>query len=129
METWFEKHYNISFVVVLVIAFIIFYFSSIPASGYQPGLGILTKVYHLGIFFLLSLFLIIGLVKGKMKNKQLIFLAATLSICYAILDETHQLFVSGRTSSIVDVIIDSIGIFSAAILYSIRILVFKNSSK
>jgi VanZ family protein len=120
METWFEKHHYISFIMVLVIASVIFYFSAIPASGYQPGLGILTKLYHLGIFFLLSIFLIITLVKGKMKNRQFIFLAVTLSICYAILDETHQIFVSGRISSVVDVIIDSIGIFSGAILYSIR---------
>jgi len=125
METWFEKNSNVSFIIVLVIAFVIFYFSSIPASGYQQGLGILTKFYHLGIFFLLSLFLIIALVKGKIKNKNLIFLAVTLCICYGVLDETHQLFVSGRTSSVVDVVIDSIGIFSGAILYSIKIILFK----
>lgn len=42
--------------------------------------------------------------------------AILFSLIYAIIDETHQLFVSGRTGQPLDILIDSIGIFFGYII-------------
>jgi hypothetical protein len=123
---WFESNFLISFIIAILIAIVIFYLSSIPASGYPGGLGITTKIYHIGIFFLLSLFLMLAIVKGKTENKQLIYLAIIISIFYGLTDEAHQLFVQGRTSAVTDVLIDSLGVLSAGIIYAIRMNFLRN---
>ncbi len=46
----------------------------------------------------------------KSDNELYIILSLWFSVLFAILDEYHQLFVTGRTGSIVDVCIDLIGI-------------------
>lgn len=117
---WFEKYYIISLIIAIIIASIIFYLSSIPSSGYPGGLGILTKIYHILVFFLLSFFLIITIVRGKQNNKYFIFIAILISMLYATSDEIHQYFVPGRTPAFTDVMMDSIGIMLAGILYSVR---------
>lgn len=65
------------------------------------------KVAHFSIYFLLgifvyNIFLLIGI-----KYKEL--LSIIICIIYAITDETHQLFVSGRTGQLLDVFIDAMG--------------------
>ena len=117
MIKWLEKNYIISKVLAILIMLFIFYLSSIPGSGFPSGLGISTKIYHLGIFFVLSFFLSISIIKGKNQNKDLVYLAAIICIFYALTDELHQLFVPGRTSAVTDVLIDSIGILIANITY------------
>lgn len=119
--TWFEKYYIISLIIAIIIAIFIFYLSSIPSSGYPVGLGIMTKVYHIVIFSLLSFFLILAMVRGKTEDKYYIFIAILLSMLYSTSDEIHQSFVPGRNPAFTDVMIDSIGILIAGIIYSIRI--------
>lgn len=48
-----------------------------------------------------------------------IFYSVIVGIIYACSDEFHQKFVPGRTSSIKDVLIDSFGILSGAIMFSL----------
>ncbi|MBR9705029.1 teicoplanin resistance protein VanZ, partial [Candidatus Pacearchaeota archaeon] len=45
---------------------------------------------------------------------------------YGISDEIHQLFVLGRACTISDVLVDSIGIFSAGYLYLLFLLGKRN---
>lgn len=127
MIKWFEKHSLFSWIIVLALAIIIFYLSSLSFQYGAPGPDWRIKpfLYHLTIFFLLSFFLTISLIKGQLKNKKLIFLALTISVLYAITDEIHQLFVPGRYCSISDILTDSAGIFSAGLIYSIRLLKIK----
>jgi VanZ family protein len=40
-----------------------------------------------------------------------------IGIFYALTDEWHQSFVPGRNSSIFDLIVDAIGVFSASVLF------------
>ena len=61
------------------------------------------------------------MIKGKLEMKYFIFVAILISIIYATTDEIHQSFIPGRTPALTDVMIDSIGIIIAGILYSIRI--------
>ena len=43
--------------------------------------------------------------------------SACIGIIYAITDEIHQLFIVGRSGSIIDVLIDSIGIFTGISIF------------
>lgn len=116
-----EKKFSwLSHIFVLVLASIIFYLSAVPSSGFPAGIGIMTKVYHIVIFFLLCFFLSISIVRGKRENKYFVFIAIIISFFYALTDEAHQLFVAGRSSSIIDILWDSIGILAAGIIYAIR---------
>jgi VanZ family protein len=47
------------------------------------------------------------LIRGPLRNRP--YLAMAFCVVYAITDETHQLFVAGRTASIYDVALDSTG--------------------
>lgn len=75
----------------------------------------LRKVAHFSIYLILSLlminFLSINKVRDKYKKAQIF---CTL---YAITDEFHQLFISGRSGQISDVIIDSCGALVGIIVY------------
>ncbi len=51
------------------------------------------------------------------KEKRVIIISAIIGIAYAASDETHQLMVPGRSGSIKDVIIDSIGILTGIALF------------
>jgi len=124
---WFEKQYIVSLIIAVLIACLIFYLSSIPAANYPPGLGISTKVYHIGIYFLLALFLTLSIVKGNKKNKYFIIIAILLAMFYATTDELHQVFVPGRMPAFTDVMIDSIGAMFAGILYSIELILKKDT--
>lgn len=69
----------------------------------------LRKMAHFLIFLLLG-FLMISLLKS-MKILSLPAAIAALSICavLALLDETHQFFIEGRSAELRDVLIDSAG--------------------
>ena len=89
---------------VLAWAAVIFALSSIPNLG--TGLGtwdtILRKGAHVTEYAILGLLLLRAL--GREAP------AFALGVAYAITDEVHQHFVSGRHSSPIDVAIDSAGI-------------------
>lgn len=74
-------------------------------------------IYLLLGFFIYNIFLLTGV-----KHKVLI--SILVCIIYAITDETHQLFVSGRTGQVLDVFIDTIGS-----LTSILLIKFKKNNK
>lgn len=108
--------HHLFFILALLIFLSIFYLSSIPASGFHSGLGIKTKIYHWGIFFLLAFFLLLTFVK---RQNMTIFVVILLSLSYAISDELHQFLVPGRNCSVSDFFIDSLGIFSAGVFFMI----------
>ena len=59
----------------------------------------------------------------KINHKLL--LSMVICIIYASLDETHQLFVYGRTAQVLDVLIDSVG----SLISMLIIKVIKNRKK
>ncbi len=84
----------------------------------------LRKLAHVIEFFILTLLAISAFSSQWQNKKAACFASAVLiSILYAISDEYHQTFVFGRSGSLVDAGIDSLGIFSAAL---IRIVFQKN---
>ena len=83
----------------------------------STGLGfwdlVLRKLAHMGVFGVLTLLWLRAL--GPLTARALLG-AVTISLLYAISDEYHQTFVSGRSGSPRDVGIDAIGIGAAALL-------------
>jgi VanZ family protein len=88
---------------------LIFIFSSIPASK-MPNFGTfdfsIKKLGHMMGYALLAPAYLRGV--GKKGTTELA-LAWLMAFLYAFTDETHQAFVPGRSSSIVDVGIDGLG--------------------
>ena len=79
------------------------------------------KIAHITEYLILG-FLMFNLLKQYSVTN--IYYAIGLSILYSCTDEFHQLFISGRSGSIRDVLIDSIGILIGTYLY--KLLFIKN---
>ena len=129
MFSWFEQHSKVSWVVTILIAIFIFYISSLT---FAPGTGttnLLSIIYHILIFFFFSLFLFISSVKRNQKARRLFLLTVVISIIYAVLDELHQHFVPGRSSSISDIFLDSLGILFSSVIYFILMVYSKITGK
>lgn len=72
------------------------------------------KLAHYSIYFLLGIFIYKCLLCFRFRYKELI--AIIICISYALLDEFHQLFVSGRTGQLKDVFIDTLGSITAILI-------------
>ena len=79
------------------------------------------KIAHITEYLILG-FLIFNLLKQYSVTN--IYYAIGLSILYSCTDEFHQLFINGRSGSIRDVLIDTIGILIGTYLY--KLLFIKN---
>ncbi len=73
---------------------------------------IIRKMAHFVEYFILGILLINCLINY---NKKL-YLSYVIGILYASLDEFHQLFVSGRSGQVRDIIIDVVGLILGIIL-------------
>jgi len=113
----FEENVWVAWLAVVLIGIGIFVISSIPSiSGDVGAYGMnLAVYYHFGAFFFFGFFLMIACVRGK--NKEYFVFAILVSILYGALDELHQFFVSGRVCSFGDVVIDSVGVLVAFVVY------------
>ncbi len=82
---------------------------------------LLRKVAHFSEFFALSLFLNILLTKINFRRWKITRTVLSVSLFFAVLDELHQVFVIGRTPTVVDVLIDFAGAaLAVAVLGHIR---------
>ncbi|MEW9699927.1 VanZ family protein [Paenibacillus sp. SI8] len=84
------------------------------------------KLAHLLVYSILGI-LIIRLFVVLTRWNLLYIFALTVLICsaYAITDEFHQSFVTGRTSMPIDVLLDTIGAVLGALVYSLISLIVK----
>lgn len=73
-------------------------------------------LYTIGGFFIYNL---------NIKKSNNIVISLILGVLYAISDEIHQLFVPGRSGSIMDVGIDSMGILTGILVYCILEIIVK----
>ena len=93
-------------------AAVIFALSSIPGLG--TGLGVwdlvLRKIAHATEFAILAALLVRAVRDPRW--------AIAIGVAYAISDEIHQSFVSGRHGAPLDVAIDSAGVVAGALLAS-----------
>lgn len=119
MISLLEKKRIIPILLTIIIALNIFFFSSIPGEYINNQLKPISVFYHFFIFFLLSFFLFISITGQKNLNLNSILIVILFCLFYAILDEFHQIFVTGRTADILDILTDLAGILTSIILYSI----------
>jgi len=96
---------------VVAWAAVIFALSSIPHLG--TGLGTWDTILRKGAH--VTEYAILGLLLMRAMGRELP--AFLLGIAYAITDEVHQHFVSGRHSSPLDVAIDSTGVLIGVLVF------------
>ena len=118
MINWFEKNKIASVIILILIAVEIFFFSSLPGVPGAGGNPWIARAYHFTVFFLFCFFLLVTIKGNKKIKPSYIFAVLLISTIYSFLDEFHQLFVPGRDANIVDILTDTIGIFSSAVIYS-----------
>lgn len=70
---------------------------------------IIRKTAHFSIYTSLGIFSSAMMCTYQMKNLKRVLISLSICVCYAASDEIHQLFSSGRSCELRDVIIDSIG--------------------
>lgn len=70
---------------------------------------IIRKGAHMSEYAILAILLYYGFIHYNIKNTYIVSFIAT--VLYACSDEFHQLFIPGRSGAILDVGIDSIGVF------------------
>ena len=104
LNGWLKSFYILFFISLFL------FFAPLEDDGPEifPNLD---KVAHFSIFFLMTIFLIVGRLK---KNYALIF-----SISYALFTEIVQIFLSYRTGSIFDFVSDILGITFAIFFISL----------
>jgi VanZ family protein len=91
---------------------LIFYMSSKPAPNELRCIPIIAKlkVVHIIEYGILYLLLWYAIIKTTTYNKLEAFaLALTITVLYGLTDEFHQIFVAGRTASLMDVVADGVG--------------------
>lgn len=121
---WIKKNINIILLIIwMIIIFIMSSFNG-ESSGNQSNFivniisqifsisninylsFIIRKLAHFTEYFILGILVINNF---KKINKKIIFGSIIFCMLYAFTDEFHQLFVSGRSGQIIDVLIDSFG--------------------
>lgn len=114
--------YLLLWLAVAVWAAMIFYFSNQPSLS--SGLAwdyILRKIAHMAEFVALMLLLRGAIRQHGVREGRALAAATALAFIYAVSDEYHQSFVSGRTASARDVGFDLAGILAAVLIVKIFI--------
>ncbi len=82
---------------------------------------IVRKLAHFSIYALggVLIFNYINTFKGKANKK--IVISIVIGVLYAMLDEFHQYFISGRSAQVLDICIDSLGVITGvSLIYIIK---------
>lgn len=85
------------------------------------------KVMHASVYFVLAFFLMIllNIISNHKYYWLTLLIALVLSVVFALTDEYHQTFVTGRTGQIMDVVIDSMGAVVGLVFYTTYHFVYK----
>jgi VanZ family protein len=77
------------------------------------------KTAHFIIYLTLAIMVRIALRKNRISGMKRILFVIGICLCFAISDEIHQIFVSGRGPQVKDVFIDSSGAIVGLVIYQI----------
>ncbi len=97
----------------LAWAALLFVLSSRPSLP-SPGVQHFDKAAHFGAYAVLGAFLAFAAARTGWPLR----LAAALGILYGASDEIHQMFVPGRSASVLDWLADAAGVLAAVYLYA-----------
>jgi len=105
---------------VIIYAMVIFWGSS-QDSSFLVNIEVsgLDKILHIAEYSLLG-FLLARAIAGPAKKisvATLVFITFIIGTLYGLTDEFHQYFTPGRTTSILDLLSDSIGSFLGAVTF------------
>jgi len=103
----------IKFIPSVIWMIIIFYFSSRSTTGIgtnETDRFLILKSFHLIEYAILTILFLLAI----SKKKYVIFIA----YLYAVSDEIHQSFISGRTGRFRDTLIDLIGILIGILIFN-----------
>lgn len=103
------------FAAPIALMALIFAFSAMPSDNehHSTLMFVMRKLAHFSEYFALTALWWWAL-KGRIGGQRALLPAAAIAFGYAITDELHQTFVSGRTGTPRDVLIDAAGILTAA---------------
>jgi len=109
----------LAWIPALVWMAVIFGFSHQPAlktSSIDWQDFIIRKTAHVTEYFILTLLFLLPLHQSLgLSRKKALVVAVVLALIYAITDEYHQTFITGREGRFRDVGIDSLGVLSAVL--------------
>ncbi len=91
----------------------------------EHGEPILRKLAHFSIYGLVGIFIMSFMSTFSIRLYQKLLVSLGVGLLYAISDEYHQSFVIGRGPSILDVGIDTAGVFAGILMVLIAISVYK----
>lgn len=108
-------------------AIIKFASSFIPSADFNLDFleHFVRKNAHFFAYFILGVFVLNALSRGKRMTVFKAGMALTICMLYAISDELHQYFIPGRSAEVRDVLIDSSGALTGILIF----LLIKRRSK
>lgn len=77
---------------------------------------VIRKLAHYSIYALGGILILLHVNLYKIKTNKKVIISWLIGTAYAITDEIHQLFVSGRSCELRDVCIDSLGVITGIII-------------
>jgi VanZ family protein len=118
-----NKNFFLNWLWVFAWMGMIYYFSDQPnlQSSLQPFWDLIfRKIAHVAEYFVLTYLLFRAISFGKKPNSSSLIIAITVAILYAIFDEWHQQSIVGRHGSIIDVLVDSVGVIMFALMHRFK---------
>ena len=95
---------------------------TIQSIGVNAPTDLLTflvrKAAHISAYFILGILLFNLLKEYDLGVKKMIFISIGIAMLYACTDEVHQVFVSGRSGEVRDVLIDTAGAAVGVVVYA-----------
>ena len=79
--------------------------------------SILRKTAHAGVFLVLGVLVCFLLKEYTLDIRKILLISFVFCLLYACSDEIHQLYVSGRSGEVRDVLIDSMGLIIGLLIF------------
>ena len=103
---------------------LMFVLSSIPMDGESEHLKFLMEItptvqnlLHIPLFGLLAYLWLNALTKNGCPAKKKLIITIIITLGYGLLDEFHQTFVPGRYGSLIDSLLNLVGIFMGILFF------------
>lgn len=107
---------------------------TIQSIGVNVSTDLLTflvrKAAHISAYFILGILIFNLLKEYNLGVKKMVFISIGIAMLYACTDEVHQVFVSGRSGEVRDVLIDTAGAAVGVVVYAaLPSIFYKRSEK
>ena len=106
---------------------------TIQSIGVNAPTDLLTflvrKAAHISAYFVLGILLFNLLKEYDLGARKMIFISVAIAMLYACTDEVHQVFVSGRSGEVRDVLIDTAGAAVGVAVYAALLSRFYKKSE